>query len=452
MRRSARQHNSLTGMVYRIGFKRLDSGDTESPSLNSRWADLCIYHNELLPKQEVCIIYMPLKPAIVTYVDVLHKATLKMHSFLHIPHMPVTATNGYTPFPLVEKERLITGQACVSSRSFDIAKAVDRDVSMRVAKELIHPLAESTPDTEFPLQETLDGYWWKSITHWLAVEPRLKQLHKEDHIFLLTGVVLEIRNAVLNCFCTSTETSVSVCEVFLCTCEPLASRRNIRTLLPLLSLAEMEAVAIDANESLSLKAIMSTLLNDENGHHQNKFQPLELLVSDPWLLFAIRNFLSQGSPLFTLLQSSGKLQPITKPVVFAIRETFMGEHGAQYQNVWVDTEVNITTVERGQEGIPLVTIRSPIVHQMDRDGTLGSLTKERGGMSSTHAQNHHTTTIFLTRDSTYTYDDTLPFLVKTFQWNKDQLRSILVNPFQKLESLIAHSHPFTDECGRGEIL
>ena len=451
MRRSARQQNSLTGLVYRIGFKRLDTGDTDSPSLNSRWADLSIYHNELLPMQEVCIIYMPLKPAVVTYVDVLHKRTLQLHSFLHIPHMPVTASNSYTPFPVVETERLIIGQTRITGGSFDLAKAVDSDVTLRVAQEVIRPLADATPDTEFPLQETLDGYCWKNLAHWLAVEPRLKQFHKDDHVFMLADVVLEIRNLVLNSFCTSTETTDTICEVFLCTGELLSSPRNIRTLPPL-SKADMQAVVRDANESLTLKAFMSTKLTGEREHGQNKFHPLELLMSDPWLLFALRNFLSQSSPLFALLQSSSRLHPTTNPVVFTIRETFMGEPGAQYQRLWTDTAVNITTVGDGQEGIPVVTIRSHLVQQMDCDGTLGRCMKERGGMSSRHGQNQHATTIFLTGDGTYTYDDTLPFLVKTFPWNRGQLRSILASPLQRLESLMAQSQTFTDESDREEIL
>lgn len=451
MRRSARRHTSLTGLVYRIGFSRLDTGDAESPSLNSRWSDLCIYHNELLPNEEVCIIYMPLKPAVVTYVDVLHKRTLKLHSFLHIPYMPVTASNSYTPFPVVETERLMTGQTIVNCGGFDIAKAVDSDLSSRVAPECIHPLADATPDTEFPLQETLDGYCWKSIAHWVAVGPRLIKFHAYDHVFMLADVVLEIRNMVLDCFCTSTEKTDTICEVSFCTGELLSAPQNARS-LPRLCLADMQAVARDANDSLTLKAFMATKLTVEKEHYLNKSHPLEMLVSDPWLLFAIRNFLSPSSPLFALLQSSSKLQPIARPVVFTIRETFTGEPGAQYQTLWTDTTVNITTVEKGPEGIPLVTIRSHIVEQMVCDGTLGICMKDRGGIGSAHGQSQHATTIFLTCESAYTFDDTLPFLVKTFQWNICQLRSILASPLHKLEGLIAQSHTFTDECGREEIL
>lgn len=158
LRHKAQEKSLHTGLLYRFGFRRLDTGDESSPSLNSKWAPLCIYHNNLLPSKELCIIHIPQKPAVVTYVDVLHKETLKLWSFLHIPGYPVTASNTYTPFPDLEKKRMISGESFVGSGCFDIAKAVECDVAMHVAEEF-DTLVDTSPDTVFPLQPTLDGYY-----------------------------------------------------------------------------------------------------------------------------------------------------------------------------------------------------------------------------------------------------------------------------------------------------
>ena len=316
---------------------------------------------------------------------------------------------------------------------------------MHVAEEF-DTLVDTSPDTVFPLQPTLDGYYWKSIGHWLTVEPRLKQFHPEDHIFVLGDVVQEIRNAVLSCFCSMVEASDTICEVFFCeTLSP--SAQNIRT-LPLLSLADMQAVVRDANESLTIKAFMSTNMVRDKKYDREQFQPLEMLVSDPWLLFALRTFLPKDSSLFELLQNSKRLEPIVKGVVFTVRETFnMGDPAVQCMRLWTNTAVDISTANVGPEGLSLVTITSPVVEQMNRDGTLGTHLKECGGLASPHGQNEHTTAIFLMSDTAYTYDDTLPFLIKASKWNKGQLGSMLANPMQRLEHLLCGSHSFRDEDG-----
>ena len=444
MRRKAREKNLHTGLLYRFGFRRLDTGDESSPSLNSKWAPLWIYHNKLLPNEELCIIHMPQKPAVVTYVDVLHKNTLKIWSFLHIPGYPVTASNTYTPFPDLEKKRDIRGESVVGSGHFDIAKAVESDLAMHVAEEF-DTLIHTSPDTVFPLQGTLDGYYWKSIGHWLTVEPRLKQFHHKDHIFVLADVVLEMRNAVLSCFCSMVEASDTICEVLFC--ETISSSARNTRILPVLSLADMEAVVRDANESLTIKAFMSTNVAGDKKYGPEEFQPLEMLVSDPWLLFALRTFLPRDSPLFELLQNSKILEPIVKAVVFTVRETFnMGNPTVEYMRLWTDTAVDIRTEKLGPEGLSLLTITSPLVEQMNRNGALGTHLKECGGIASSHGQNEHTTAIFLTGDTAYTYDDTIPFLIKASKWNKDKLGSMLVSPLERLGHLLCDSHSFRDEC------
>lgn len=448
MRRNARQKSLYTGLIYRFGFRRLDIEDGVSPSLNSRWADLSVYHNDILPMEELCIIHMPQPPAIVTYIDVLHKKTLRIHSFLHIPNIPVTSSNSYTPFPELEKDMLITNEASVTPMCFDIARAVESDVAIHVGKH-IDNLADTSPETVFPLQGTLDGYYWKSIGQWLAVEPRLKQFNGNDHVFRLAEVVLQMRRAVLDCFCQDAEATDTVCEVFFCT-SVSSLPRNTRN-LPVLSLADMQAVVNDANESLTIKAFMSTNVASEKEYYTEEFHPLETLVSDPWLLFALRTFLPADSSLFGLLQKSQKLQPIHNAVVFTVRDTFMKGGGAEYMRLWTETTVDITTENSGNEGIPLVRITSPLVVQIDRDGTLGRRVKECGGIAFTHGQNQHTTTILLTRDTAYTYNDTLPFLIKSTHWNKSKLGSMLAKPMQTLQHLLVDSHLFRDEC-RKDIL
>ena len=127
----------------------------------------------------------------------------------------------------------------------------------------------------------------------------------------------------------------------------------------------------------------------------------------------------------------------------------MGEPTAEYISLWRDTTVDITTEKLGPEGLFLVTITSPLVEQMDRDGALGTYVKECGGITSTHAQNEHRTTIFLTGDTAYTYDDKLPFLIKPGQWNKQKLLSMLDKPMYMLQHFLCDSHPFKDGCGTG---
>lgn len=438
MRCKARGKDLHSRLLYRFGFRRRHLGE-ESPSLNSKWAELSIYHNKLLPNDEMCIIHMPQKPAVVTYIDVLHRNTLKLWSFIHIPDRPVTTSNSYTPFPHLEKTRAISGESFIRSGVFDIAKAVETDVAMHVSQDF-DTLVDTSPNTVFPLQGTLDGYFWKSVSHWLTTEPQLKQFHAEDHIFVLTGVVLEIRNAVLSCFCRIAESSDTICEVFFRD-DNSSLVRNIRT-VPEQSLAEMQGLVIDANESLTIKALMST-----NKPNDEYCQPLEMVVCDPWLLFTMRTVLPPNSALFHFLQNSERLQPVEKPIVFTVRETFnMSEPSINYMRVWTDVAVDISSEKHGPEGIPLVTITSPVVQQMDSDGTLGTHLKECGGIASTHAQNEHTTTIFLMNDRALIYDDTLPFLIKSCQWNKGQLASMLDDPMIQLQHLLCDSYSFRDEC------
>lgn len=375
----------------------------------------------------------------VTYIDVLHKGTLRLHSFIHIPNIPVTATNSYTPFPDLEKVRPITNQTFAQSGTFDLARAVESNVSTTVEK-LMDSLADSTPETNFPLQVTLDGYCWKSIAHWLAVEPRLKAFHSKDHMFMLCNVVLEMRDAVLSCFCYKAEATDTISEVFF---RPAASSspRNIRT-LPLQSQTDMQAIAIDANDSLTMKAFMSTNVSYAKKSDLKEFHPLEMLVSDPWLLFTLRTLLSQDSPLFAFLQKSKKLEPTQKAVVFAVRETFTGERGIEYIRQWTDTRVDFSIGKSGPEGIPLVTITSPLVAQLDTDGILGSRVKDCGGMFSSHGQNQHTTLIFLMSDTAYVYDDTLPFLNKIVPLDNNELGSKCARLLKTLEHLLVYSHVF----------
>jgi hypothetical protein len=423
----------------------MDTGVAESPSLNSQWAPLNVYHNKQLPNSEVCIVLVPQRPICVTYLDVLDKRTMTVHSFLHIPDIPVTASKGYTPFPVLENERSFPRCSTVPPPGrFDIARAVESDIGTRMASELIDTLAESSPDTMLPLQRTIDGYYWKSPRHWLTVEPRLKQFHKQDHIYVLADVVLQIRNIVQAAFCARAEATATICEVFF-RAAVSSPRRNLRT-LPVLSLADMQSVASDANDSLTIKALMCTIVNRKAESFEGEFHPLETLVSDPWLLFALRAFLPRDSPLFALLQTSKRLEPVERPVVLTVRETVAEETATEYVRLWTDTPVDVTTREGyGEEGIEVVTITSPIVAQMDSDGTLGRNVAESGGISSTHGQSQHTTVVILTGDTAYTYDDTIPFLIKVCGWDKNELRGRLDGPMHALHNLIAVSHPFSDD-------
>jgi hypothetical protein len=449
--RFQRQHKHLhTDLLYRFGFRRLGTVVPASASLNSRWAPLTIYHNYLLPNKEMCIIYMPQRPIIVTYIDVLHRHTMKLYSFVHIPDIPVTDSNCYTPFPVLENERSFTGQATIPSRTkgFDITRAVDADVGSRVASELMHTLAEASPATAFPLQGTTDGYYWKSPRHWMCVEPRLKQFHEQDHVFLLADIVLQIRNIIQATFCAVVEATAGICEVFFHTAVS-SKRRNLRS-LPILSLSEMQSVANDANDSLTLKALMCTSVTREEG--DGEFHPVESLVFDPWLLFAIRNFLPRESTLFSLVQNTRMIEPVDGAVVIVARETYLRDPAVEYTRVWTDTLVDITTEECGQEGIPVVTVTSPLVAQMDNDGILGRTIDEIGGISSEHGQSQHTTTIILMGDTAYTYDDTIPFLIKASNWDRDALKGALDSPMYKLQGLLMDMHPFSNESTAEEVL
>jgi hypothetical protein len=446
-----------TGLLYRFGFRRLHTAGSASPSLNSQWAPLSIYHNNLLPNKEVCIVQVPHRPTVVTYLDVLHKPTLRLYSFIHIPDIPVAANNSFTPFPVLENERGFTTQAIVGSERFDIARAVDTDIGRRVVDEFIDTLVESSPDTMLPLQGTHDGYYWKDPRHWLTVESRLKQFHEEDHIYVLADVVLQIRNLVQASFCAMAERTATICEVFF-RAAVSSSCRNVRT-LPVLSLADMRAVVTDANNSLTVKAFMCASVACKEEHEDGftncdgkGFHPLATLVSDPWLLFAIRTFVPRDSSLFAILQNSKRIEPIERAVVFTVRQKFMEGPTMEYVQLWTDTPVDVTTEGYGQEGIPVITITSPIVAQMDNDGTLGRNMEESGGMSSTHGQSQHTTTILFKGDSAYTYDDTLPFLIKVCEWDKDNLGGRLNKPIHTLQSLLADSHSIRDEHATEEVL
>jgi len=175
-------------------------------------------------------------------------------------------------------------------------------------------------------------------------------------------------------------------------------------------------------------------------------------MSDPWLLFSIRNFLPQDSSLFAMLQHSKRLEPIDRAVVFTVREMIAEDPTVKCVRVWTDTPVDITTERYGPEGIPVVTITSPLVAQMDSDGTLGRNMEESGGMTSAHGQSQHTTTIILTGDTAYTYDDTLSFLVKACEWDKNELRCMLDGPMEMLQCLLADNHSFRDERATDEVL
>lgn len=453
MRRQRRQKSLHTGLLYRFGFRRLGNGDLASPSLNSQWVPLSVYHNNLLPNNEVCIVHLPHKPVVVTYLDVLHQPTLRLSSFVHIPDIPVTVSNSYTPFPVLEKERNFTTQDMARSERFNIARAVDVDVSRCVVEEFIDKIAEASPDTMFPLQGTLDGYYWKGPRHWLNVEPRLKQFHEQDHIYMLADVVLQMKNIILDAFCAKAEETAIISKVFFHAATS-SLHRNIRP-LPMLSVADMQSVASDANDSLTVKALMcSTVIQDEEYGDglgsENRFQPLVNLVSNPWLLFAIRAFLPRDSSLLAMLQSSKRLEPIDRAIVFTVREISVS--GSEYVRFWADTPVDITIEGCSQEGIPSVTITSPIVAQLDNDGTLGRLMAENGGISSTHGQTQHTTTIILTGEASYIYNDTLPFLIKVCKWDKSELQGKLDRLMQKLQGLLTDSHAFRNEPTTEEVL
>lgn len=447
LRRPRRQIGKHTDMIYRFGFRRLDTGVPTSPSINSQWAPLDIYHNSLLPNKELCIVLMPRRPTTVTYIQVLHKATMRIYSFLHIPDIPVTRSNNYTPFhAALENERTFTKQIIASTVGFDIARAVDSDDCRRKADELIDSLADSRPDTILPLQGTIDGYYWKSPRHWLTVEPRLKQFHEEDNIFKLADVVLQIRNIVHAAFCAKSEATNNICEVFFCAALSSA-RRNKRT-LPRLSLADMKSIVMDANDSLTVKALMCNSMFRKGEYNEQEFHPLDTLVSDPWLLFAIRNFLPEKNPLFSLLQKSQRVGPVDMPVVFTMHETIAEGTTAKLEclKLWTDTAVDITTQRYTEEGIEVVTITSPLVAHMDNCGILGRNVEVSGGIGTTHGQSQHTTTVILMSDAAYTYDDTLPFLIKICMWDNNELRGRLDSPMHMLESLLMDHHAFSDEC------
>jgi len=223
----------------------------------------------------------------------------------------------------------------------------------------------------------------------------------------------------------------------------------------MLSVADMQSVSTDANDSLTVKALMCTTVIqeeecDDGLGSEKRFQPLVTLVSDPWLLFAIRAFLPQDSFLLAMLQSLKRIEPIDRAVVFTVRETFV--YGSEYVRIWADTPVDITTEGYNHEGIPSVTITSPIVAQLDNDGTLGRVMAENGGISSTHGQTQHTTTIILTGEAAYIYNDTLPFLIKVCKWDKSELQGKLDRLMQKLKELLTDSHTFRNEPTTEEVL
>jgi len=443
LRHKRRQKSLYTEMLYRIGFRRRDT-DQSSPSLNSQWAPLTIFHNSCLPNKELCIIHMPQRPMVVTYLEVLHKPTLNLHSFLHIPDIPVTTNGTYTPFPAVEKERSFTGKTIVTAGRFDIAKAVDADICARMANEVISTAA-STDSTVWPLQGTIDGYFWKSLQHWLTVAPRLKQFNEEDCVYVLTDVVLQIRNIVRGAFCLMAVATDTICEVFF---RPATSSVHLNErMLDRLFLADMQSLTCHANKSLTLKALMCTNMCPKTETSEKEIHPLPLLVSDPWLLFALRNFVPKDSFLFSLLQNSKKIEPVDRPIVFTVHETYAGATAAELEHVrlWTNTPVDVETDDFGQEGIQKITITSPIVVQMDTDGTLGRNVRESGGISSIHGQSQHTTSVFLTPHSAYIYDDTIPFLIKACRWDNNELRSKLDSPLHMLKRLLTDSHSYCDE-------
>lgn len=465
-----RRHNTYTRMMYRFGYRRSDSANERNPSLNGEWLPLDIYHKNFLPNETVCIIDLPRNETVITYVDVLDIPSLRLHSFVHLPEYDISQKKDkdycYTPFP-VEHETISTVDNDDFS-GFDLARAVDPDTDEECASEIvrldtarvvgIHTEEQTTSkDTSYtgvlqtdykrqPLQGTKDGYYWIDREHWLTVRQRLGLYNQRDHINQLTRIVLDIRNTVQE-FYSSKMTGLEgdICEVQFQACDS-TKQQNVRR-MPTLSYEDMQYMCAYTKKSLALKGLMSTNVpcqvddNDYNKFIKTKdFQPLVALVSDPWLVFVIKNFIPQSSVLFNMLYMSGQIQKTDAPVIFAVREQLLGGPDMQYVNLWTDTDVAVTMNKEGKEGIPIVKITSSFVVYMKSGGMLGENIVNSGGLSSSHGQGQHTTTIILDKDRFYTYDDTIPFLINVCKWDIEVLADKLKTLFGELMHIIGTNH------------
>lgn len=421
-----------TRLFYRIGFIR--EGDKESK--NTEWAPLNVYRNSSLPNKELCIVNMPPQEYQVTYVDVLHVPTAKLKHFIHVPGSVVSGETNYTPFPELEDEQSFTA----TGENFNLANAaLDARVSEGSTEHVMEKVKKSNQDSFDNLQPTVDGFYWKHPEHWNNVACRLTCFRPTDHVYMLTKAVLQIRDIVQLSFFETCRESDTVYEVFFH--ERLFSKHLNKRTLPRLSLVEMQSVAKNVNTLLTIKAVICGNMACQKYSHldvsiEKQFQALPTLVFDPWLLFAQRAFVARTSCLFKFLQKFKNIEPEDEPIVFTLAR------GNTLTNIWSDMPLDIRRMKKGKEDIPIVNITSPIARYMKNYGLLGEYMESCGGISSTHAQNEHTTVVVLTRDLACIYIDTIPFLIKVWEWDRDKLEAKLREPISTLERLLARSHSY----------